>query len=98
MVSGINIGIQYIFWCDRDIDYYNDFLQVSIDIRKKLVERDSNSFIIFTRNELNQRFQNLEIAKIYCNAHYEIYYDGANITREKNPDYLLYYDVMMYNY
>jgi predicted small metal-binding protein len=96
MVHGTNYGLQYIFMADRDIDYYDDILKISIDIRKKLFEKNSKSFIIFNTTEFDKRLYNLDHGKKYINALNNIEYN-MSVSRETNPEYFLYYDVVVYN-
>jgi hypothetical protein len=96
MVHGINVGLQYIFLVDRDIDYYDDILKLSIDIRKKLFEKNKKSFIIYNISNFNKRFSKLENSKKYLDA-FNIIKQNNNISRQANPDIFVYYDVMVYN-
>jgi hypothetical protein len=97
MVHGTNIGLQYIFIVDREIDYYNDILKISMDIRKKLFEKNSKSFIIFQINEFDKRFYESKHGKKYINALNKIYALNIEYDGEKYPEDFLYYDVMIYN-
>jgi hypothetical protein len=66
MVHGIDYGLRLVIKTDRPepIDYFNDVLKISIDIRKELYKGGSNSFVVFELSHLIKRLDTVE-KKLY---------------------------------
>jgi hypothetical protein len=97
MVHGTNFGVELIIKTDREIDYYNDLLKISIDIRQKLYEKNENSILVYKRNYFDKKFNKLEYCNEYLNALNDIKYDRLYVSRQTHPELFLYNDVKIYN-
>jgi hypothetical protein len=102
MVHGTNYGIQLIVQTDRPLDYYNDILKLSIDIRTELYKRqgDPSSFVLYSRRYLENRIEQVDEWPAYVEAMDRLEYrrfNYPNMTRDTHPDTFFYYDVTLYN-
>ncbi len=91
-------GVQYEIYLNKQIDFFNDFLPICIDIRKMISIEKMNELyklVIIPYNELDDRFVQREHSEMYASSLDNIHY-YHQINRQSHPEIFKYYDVNMY--
>jgi hypothetical protein len=99
MVHGQSYNVEYIIKLDREVDYFDDILPVSIDTRTlfKFTKNNTLKLVIINSSKFEIRKINKYFVE-YMNCLDRVAYHDVHLNeRAEFPDVFKYYDVKVYN-